>query len=464
MNEMPASAPKAFASDVNSIFSSDAKLLLTSTLSHRSTENSVCWLLDGDDSRIRQVHAQHNLAVLRRMAFDLLPSANSAQIDIAAKRERAGWKTGYLLKILSQQDAIALPSPARFPAPAAHHNPTPEIFAMAKQKVILNPYPRPLDMIMSSQDADRLHDLVDVIWGKDEAIPESDFARACGEAFAIITTSWQRRSLDAMPNLRAIMETGGRHPSPDLLDYATCFARGIRVLSCAPAYGPMVAEMALGMAIAAARGIVSAHRDFVAGEEVYLYPSNSSAFTLYDQPVGFIGFGGLAQSLKPLLAPFRCPIQVYDPWLPASFINERGCTPVSLHDLLTSARVIFVLAIPSNENKAMLERELLSLIRSDAVLVLISRSHLVDFDALTDLLHQGRFRAAIDVFPQEPLAADHPIRTAPNTILSAHRAGTVWQDMHSIGRMVVDDLETMLAGLPPTKMQTAQPELVYRLP
>ena len=109
MNEMPTSAPKAFASDVNSIFSSDAKLLLTSTLSHRNSENSVYWVLDGDDGRTRQVHAQHNLAVLRRMAFNLLPSANSAQIDIAAKRERAGCKTGYLLKILSQQDAIALP-------------------------------------------------------------------------------------------------------------------------------------------------------------------------------------------------------------------------------------------------------------------------------------------------------------------------------------------------------------------
>ena len=108
MNEMPASAPKAFASDVNSIFSSDAKLLLTSTLSHRNTENSVYWVLDGDDSRIRQVHAQHNLAVLRRMAFNLLPSKNSVQIDIAAKRERTGWKTGNLLKILFQLDAIAL--------------------------------------------------------------------------------------------------------------------------------------------------------------------------------------------------------------------------------------------------------------------------------------------------------------------------------------------------------------------
>ncbi len=93
---------------MNSIFPSDAKLLLTSTLSHRNTENSVYWLLDGDDSRIRQVHAQHNLAVLRRMAFNLLRRENSAQIDIAAKRERTGWKTGYLLKILSQQDAIFL--------------------------------------------------------------------------------------------------------------------------------------------------------------------------------------------------------------------------------------------------------------------------------------------------------------------------------------------------------------------
>ena len=114
MNEMLASAPKAFASDVNSIFSSAAKLLMTSTLSHRNTENSVYRLLDGDDSRIRQVHAQHNLAVLRRMAFNLLPSANSVQIDIAANRERTGWKTGNLLKILFQQDAIALCTVSQF--------------------------------------------------------------------------------------------------------------------------------------------------------------------------------------------------------------------------------------------------------------------------------------------------------------------------------------------------------------
>ncbi len=102
MNEMPTSAPKAFASDVNSIFSFDAKQLLASTLSHRSIENPGYWVLYGDDSRIRQVHAQHNLAVLRRTAFNPLPNENSAQIGITAKRKRAGWKTDYLLKVLTQ--------------------------------------------------------------------------------------------------------------------------------------------------------------------------------------------------------------------------------------------------------------------------------------------------------------------------------------------------------------------------
>jgi phosphoglycerate dehydrogenase-like enzyme len=137
-------------------------------------------------------------------------------------------------------------------------------------------------------------------------------------------------------------------------------------------------------------------------------------------------------------------------------------TPVALPTLLETSRVIFVLAVPSGENRALLSREMLERIGPGAVLVLISRAHVVDFDALTDLVLAGRFRAAIDVFPSEPFPPDHPIRRAENAILSAHRAGSVPEGMVEIGRYVVDDLEAILRGLPPRRMLAAEPELADR--
>jgi phosphoglycerate dehydrogenase-like enzyme len=74
----------------------------------------------------------------------------------------------------------------------------------------------------------------------------------------------------------------------------------------------------------------------------------------------------------------------------------------------------------------------------------------------------GRFKAAIDVFPEEPLAADHPLRRAEAAILSPHKAGPTQEGCQEIGQMIVEDLEAILQGLPPTAMQSAQPELIYR--
>ena len=332
-----------------------------------------------------------------------------------------------------------------------------------KQKIILDPAFRKLDEIFEPTDLERLYDLADVIWGNDEPMPPAEFEQVKQEAFAIVTGRWRHGDVAEMPKLRAILEVGGRHPSPQVLDYQTCFARGIRVLSCAPAFGPMVAEMALGMALAAARQIVKNHVLFTQGAEKWLHAGNVGTFTLYGQTVGFIGFGGLARCLKPLLAPFGCRILAYDPWLPQTYLASQGITPVDLNTLLENSKTIFVLAIPSAENKALLDRERLAHIQPDAVFVLISRSHVVDFEALTEMVTAGRFRVAIDVFPQEPLPLDHPIRQAPNVILSAHLAGSVPKELRTIGRMVVNDIEVLLAGLPPLDMQVAQPEIVYRL-
>ena len=95
-----------------------------------------------------------------------------------------------------------------------------------------------------------MHQIPEVVSRRNEPMPAAEFE---GDAFAIVTGRWRCGNVAEMPRLQAIREMGGRHPSPDVLDYRACFGRNIRVLSVAPAFGPMVEELALAMALAAAR-------------------------------------------------------------------------------------------------------------------------------------------------------------------------------------------------------------------
>src|SRR5262249_13316745 len=95
-------------------------------------------------------------------------------------------------------------------------------------------------------------------------------------------------------------------------------------------------------------------------------------------------------------------------------------------------------------------------------LVLVSRAPVVDFAALLDAVESGRLRAAIDVWPDEPMPAAHRVRAMEGLVLSPHRAGGIPQAFQEIGRRVVVDRQFSARGLPPVRLQAAAPELVGR--
>jgi phosphoglycerate dehydrogenase-like enzyme len=282
------------------------------------------------------------------------------------------------------------------------------------------------------------------------------------EAVAVIgQTDLPAERLARAEKLRVVINVEGNF-LPNV-DYAACRARGIHVLCASPAFAGAVAESALGMAIDLARGIGAADRAMRAGREAYGLESNVGAFLFAGSPVGIVGFGDLGRALRRLLVPFGCPVRVFDPWLPAEAIRREDAEPAALDALLESSRVVFVLAAATSDNAGFLGERELRLIPPGGVLALMSRAGVVDFDALVRVVGEGRLRAAVDVFPEEPLAGNHPIRALDGVLLSPHRAGGMPEAFVAIGRLAVGDLELVLRGLPPVLCRRAEPETVGRM-
>jgi phosphoglycerate dehydrogenase-like enzyme len=334
-----------------------------------------------------------------------------------------------------------------------------------KPRVVLVPDFRRIEEIFDPATSSRLRHVADVVWAHNGPMPQKEFEAALADATAVVFGTWHygRDAIpDAGPGLRHVFEVAGGHDHPDL-NYAACFERGITVGSCAPAFGPAVAEMALALSLAAARLVAAGDAAFRAGGERWLHDGNVGATTLFGRTVGFLGAGGLSRSLQELLEPFGVRFLACDPWLDPAALQARGIEAVDLPTLFSRSDLVYVLAVPTPENRHLVSRELMELLGPTDVLAVISRAHLVDFEAMTDLVLAGRFKVAIDVFPTEPFDSDHRIRQAQGAVFSAHRAGAIPEALLEIGRMVVDDLEALLAGREPQRMQYATPEMVRRL-
>ncbi len=326
-----------------------------------------------------------------------------------------------------------------------------------KPAVILDPHWRRMSELFSPADHARLDARFEVVWGKDEKIPRKVLTEALHRATALVaaTPLVNRAVLGNAPELRTVVEVSGGFP--DTIDYAACFERGVEVLSSSPGFRESVAEMGLAMILAGARGLCREHEAFRTGGEAWIEDCTGVDFTLHGARVGFVGFGQIAREMTRHLVCFGCEIRAYDPWIAEDVARDHGVVPCGLDELLTWSRCVVIAAVPTCGNSGLIDASRLTLLRDNAFMVLLSRAHLVNWTDLMAELHAGRITAAIDVFPDEPLPADDPIRDLPNVILSPHRAAAVEGGRRLIGRMLVDDLEAIVAGSPVRRLSRADP-------
>lgn len=330
-----------------------------------------------------------------------------------------------------------------------------------KPLILVDPLPRTLDVICTPATRRKLDSLGRLVVHETGPMPDAMVEEHLAEAELLIgQTRMDTARLQRARKLRAIINCETNFI--DNIDYEYCFSHGIHVLTPGSAFADVVAESALGMAIDLARGITRADREMRAGREAYGLEGNTGAYSLMGAEVGLIGFGDLARSLHRLIQPFNCTIKVFDPWVPDYVLQKYGCAPASLQDVLSTSRVIFVFAGVTSENQGFLGRKELSLIQKDASFLLMSRAAVVDFPAFLACVQEGRFRAATDVFPVEPVAKDDPVRKIEGLLLSAHRTGGMPSALFDIGDQMVADAELILKGLPPVVCRKAQRETVAR--
>jgi len=334
---------------------------------------------------------------------------------------------------------------------------------MGKPIALLDPQWRRIDELFTDADFARLGALCELVWAKNEPMPKSVLEEHLTSMRFYLSAlpTLDAAQIAAAKNLEAVVELYGAFP--DTIDYQACFDRGVAVLATGPGMKTSVAEMALAMALSSARGLVQEHELFRRNEEHWLNDNAKTDFTMYGASVGFVGLGSIGREICRLLAPFAPKVFAYDPYLDPAVAAELGVTLVSLEEVAAASRCLFITAVPTKTNRGLVDRKTIAKLRDGALVVLVSRAYVVDFDALVEEVASGRLRAAIDVFPLEPPAPDHILRTLPNVTLSPHRAAAITGGRQLMGHYIVEDIARMIAGEPPRDLQRATPERVLDL-
>src|SRR6188768_3279490 len=175
-----------------------------------------------------------------------------------------------------------------------------------------------------------------------------------------------------------------------------------------------VAEAAIALMWAAARGIAEMDREMRAGNWL-----REDGMELTKKTLGLIGFGGIAAEVARIAGGSGMRVIAWN----RTAKTHPDVEFVTLEKLLADSDVVSLHLLLNDETRGFLSRERIAAMKPGVILVNTARAAMVDEDAMMSALKSGHIRhAGLDVFNTEPLPGDHPLTRLPNVTLSAHSA------------------------------------------
>jgi phosphoglycerate dehydrogenase-like enzyme len=302
-----------------------------------------------------------------------------------------------------------------------------------------------------------LQSRADVVFFQDAFADEDDAVAKLAD-FDIVLSMRERTPLPAslinrLARLKMLGMTGARNLS---LDTAACTARGIPVCNTqGGGYADSAtAELALGLLICAARGLAVGDAVIRAGGFQMGVPVGIG---LAGRTMGIIGLGRLGGYMATYAKALRMNVIAWSQNLTAEKAAAAGAALVSKDELMATADAISIHVVLSPRSRGLVGAADIARMKPGAILVNTSRGPIVDETAMLDALHAGKIVAALDTYDREPLPHDHPLRSAPNTVLSPHLGYCVKETWDGFYPQMIQNALAFMDGKP---VRVTNPEVL----
>lgn len=229
----------------------------------------------------------------------------------------------------------------------------------------------------------------------------------------------------------------------DHVDLGACKEKHITVCNAAGYSTNAVAELTFGLAISVIRNILPCDNRCRQGST----KDGLVGFELFGKTFGIVGTGAIGSRVAEIAQAFGCKVIAYSR-TPKADLEAKGVQFVSLDELLQTADFVSLHTPLTAETKGLIDAAAIQKMKPTAVLLNAARGPIVDSQALADALNEGRLAGAgIDVFEIEPpLATDHPLLHAKNTVVTPHIAFASKEALETRADITFKNIEVWLNG------------------
>ena len=254
--------------------------------------------------------------------------------------------------------------------------------------------------------------------------------------------------IEALPNLKLIVSTGGRNPS---IDAEACARRGIAVCAAhgAASGQSSTAELTWALVLALVKRIPQAHQVMRAGE----WQESVITESLSGKTLGILGLGRLGKYVARYGQAFDMKVIAWSPNLTDERAAEASVRRVSKQALFAESDVVSLHLVANAATGGIVGAGEIAAMKRTAYLINTSRGPLIDEPALIAALQERRIAGAgLDVFWSEPLPKDHIVRRLDNVVLTPHLGYVVDDNLKRFYENALKNIRNWAAGEPLTPM------------